>query len=328
MKRIADFGLDDYIDALRSFCGQDLCLYDIRDFSASRELRLTKKRRVHGCPYCMTVKKSPAALAECIREEHAMLQEIPENMPFRIRRCHAGIVQLILPLRLDGELIGGIFWGMRFLKDKRPTQKFLRAFARRYGLNCAELTQCALWTPETTLKNLRDSRILLFLLRDHILSCCRNEMLERNLSRSFAALPDSADPGGGQIPVPRIVRNSLSSEIRNALELIGKKYKDGVSREEIAEQVGLSPSHFSRRFKHETGISFRSYLQECRICAAAYMIKHSKLSVENIAGKLGFSSSAAFNRSFHALTGFSPRRFMFSNAEYPWSEKKRDEERS
>ncbi len=326
MKRFADFGLDDYINALRDFCGQDLCLYDIRDFSASYKLHLSKKQRIHGCPYCMAVKKSPAALAECIREEHAMLQDIPENTPFRIRRCHAGIVQMILPLRLDGDLLGGIFWGMRFLKGRRPNQKFLRAFARRYDLDIAELTRCTCRTPETTLKALRDSSTLLFLLRDHILSCSRNKLLEQNLARSFARPSEISAAGSGTVPTPRILRHSLSPEIRSALELVEKNYKDGVSREEIAEKVGLNPSHFSRRFKHETGISFRSYLQECRICAAAYMIKHSKLRVENIAMKLGFSSSAAFNRSFRALTGFSPRRFMFSNAEYPWSEKTRGDE--
>ena len=37
MKWIADFGLDDYIDALCSSCGQDLWLYDIRECKFFRQ---------------------------------------------------------------------------------------------------------------------------------------------------------------------------------------------------------------------------------------------------------------------------------------------------
>lgn len=318
MKKNLEISLDDYVNALSKQYEMDLCLYDIKDFTASDELRLAKRSRVHNCPYCMAVKRSPKALAECIREEHEILKGIPENQTYRIQKCRAGIVQLIVPLRMNRKLIGGIFAGMCFQKKKRPSKEFLLRFARRCGLSAGEICGSAAMTRDITIKKLRESSILLFLLRDYILYSIHNEELRKKLNRSLPSLPDMGACDPSQIPPPQIQRDDISVEIGKSLEFIGKNYWRGITREAVAEFTGLSVSHFSRRFKRETGSSFRSYLQECLISAAAYMIKHSTLSVENIARRLGFSSSAAFNRSFRTRTGFSPRRFMFSNAEYPW----------
>lgn len=326
MKPAAKPGLDDYIETLSGAFNVDVCLYDIHSFTDDQELRVSRKQRIHNCPCCLAMKRSRAGLSDCILQEHRMLQEVPPDAPWQLRLCRMGVAQLVLPLRPEGKLIGGIFWGMRFLSGRRPGGAALRKLAATYGLDPLELEEMARHTPEISRRKLLDSAPAAMLLRDYILAVRRNRQLRRRLDPRS---PPQTRPGVPLVPEMDLAailppglagRETLSPEMGKVVEFIHRSYWKNISRETVAELASLSPSHFSRRFQSELGCSFRGYLQQCQIAAAAYLLKHSDASVEHIAFKLGFSSGAAFNRSFKSLTGFSPRRFTISNAAYPWSD--------
>lgn len=75
------------------------------------------------------------------------------------------------------------------------------------------------------------------------------------------------------------------------------------------EAVHLSPFHFSRLFKKQTGESFIQYLNRARVERAQNLLLNSDMTVDEISASVGYSSQHYFSRVFRRLTGVSPNQF-------------------
>ena len=99
---------------------------------------------------------------------------------------------------------------------------------------------------------------------------------------------------------------SLSHDIRTPLTSI-LSYT-----ELLAEQVGLSPFHFIRTFKKETGFTPHEYLVRTRIDMAKYLLKNTGMPVKDICFATGFSSESVFCSAFKKSVGMSPKAYKRS----------------
>lgn len=75
---------------------------------------------------------------------------------------------------------------------------------------------------------------------------------------------------------------------------------------DIARAVHVSPSHCSRVFSRHTGMSISGFITCRRLSRARELLETTCLSVTEIAGTLGFSSSTYFTSWFRRMTGVSP----------------------
>jgi len=84
---------------------------------------------------------------------------------------------------------------------------------------------------------------------------------------------------------------------------------DDHSVESLADIAGMSRSAFADQFSTVYGTGPMKLLRDIRMNHAGSLLEHSELPVKRIAELVGFSSRSAFNRSFWAATGKSPRDF-------------------
>jgi len=77
----------------------------------------------------------------------------------------------------------------------------------------------------------------------------------------------------------------------------------------LASMANLSPTYFSTQFKEQTGCSPRDYLRLLRVHRACQLLNDTKLSVKEIAAKLGYQDQFHFSRQFKAFQGVSPSQF-------------------
>jgi AraC-like DNA-binding protein len=77
----------------------------------------------------------------------------------------------------------------------------------------------------------------------------------------------------------------------------------------LAQECGLSVSHFARAFKRSFGSSVHRYLILQRVEAAKALLQHSNHSLSEIALQTGFSDQPAFSRTFGAIVGTTPGRW-------------------
>lgn len=76
--------------------------------------------------------------------------------------------------------------------------------------------------------------------------------------------------------------------------------------EKIAEELHLSEPHLFRLFKANVGKSPMQYLTELRIQHASELLKHSNLSIEQIALCVGYNDGTSFSHRFRKAVGASP----------------------
>jgi AraC family transcriptional regulator len=102
---------------------------------------------------------------------------------------------------------------------------------------------------------------------------------------------------------------SVRFEIEKVIEHINANFYRTVSVEEMASLTALSPSHFSRLFRKETGMSPQEYLIDTRLLRARSYLLTSDKSIIEIANVCGFANSAHLTSSFKSRYGVTPSGF-------------------
>lgn len=76
--------------------------------------------------------------------------------------------------------------------------------------------------------------------------------------------------------------------------------------ESLAKSVAMSRSVFAGRFKKLVGETPLTYLTNWRINRAQELLISEKVSIEEVAFRVGYQSEPAFNRLFKTKTGRTP----------------------
>lgn len=104
--------------------------------------------------------------------------------------------------------------------------------------------------------------------------------------------------------------------VTRAAAYLQQHFSSDVTLEELARFSAVSPEHFSRLFKRETGVGFREYLNLLRLQRAEQMLKQQRdRSVAQIAAECGFGDSNYFSVKFKKMYGISPKQLQLQNAQ-------------
>ena len=94
-----------------------------------------------------------------------------------------------------------------------------------------------------------------------------------------------------------------------ALQYMAQRCGEKMSRDDVAAEVTMSPSHFSRFFKKHLGRGFAEVLTEMRVERAAELISRTDKGLKEIALQTGFGDQSYFTRVFHKLRGMTPAEY-------------------
>jgi AraC family transcriptional regulator len=103
-------------------------------------------------------------------------------------------------------------------------------------------------------------------------------------------------------------------QVKQVLEYIEHHLDHNLSLAEIAQQSGLSPFHFARRFRQTTGESPHQYVVNRRLETAQRLLKETDLPVSQIALMTGFSSQGHFTQTFSRHLGQPPHQYRLRHA--------------
>jgi transcriptional regulator GlxA family with amidase domain len=77
----------------------------------------------------------------------------------------------------------------------------------------------------------------------------------------------------------------------------------------LARQAGMSRRNFDRRFREITGTAALTWLTHQRVLHAQQLLEATRLPVEQVARRCGFSSAAALRQHFRRVTGTAPAAY-------------------
>ena len=127
------------------------------------------------------------------------------------------------------------------------------------------------------------------------------EYLAHHLIYRYSNLSQASPPAMGGLS---------SRRLKLVLEYIEDTLGQPIRLRELAALAGISARHFERGFRQSTGSSPHAYVTDRRLhWARDLLINQPELAIEQIALRLGFSSSSHFSSAFRRQAGLTPTDF-------------------
>jgi signal transduction histidine kinase/AraC-like DNA-binding protein/CheY-like chemotaxis protein len=97
--------------------------------------------------------------------------------------------------------------------------------------------------------------------------------------------------------------------VKRAIAYIQQHHARDMTRQEIAEAIGVSKNYLTQIFHHELGISLWDYLNRYRVMRARELLRATDESITAIAAQVGFDDPSYFGRVFRRQVGCSPQAY-------------------
>ncbi|MBR6708583.1 MAG: helix-turn-helix transcriptional regulator [Clostridia bacterium] len=94
--------------------------------------------------------------------------------------------------------------------------------------------------------------------------------------------------------------------IYRVMRFVQLHFAEDIDEKELAKEIGMSYSYFSRSFKRTTGMTFKSYLNRTRISKAEQILLQNGGTISEIATACGYNSISYFISVYRTITGKTP----------------------
>jgi AraC-like DNA-binding protein len=98
-------------------------------------------------------------------------------------------------------------------------------------------------------------------------------------------------------------------QINVILNRITNNLTEAISAADLAQELDMTESKFSRFFRRATGNTFTDFVNHVRINRACQLLMESDRQITNIGYEVGFNNIANFNRRFLDIKGLTPREY-------------------
>jgi AraC-like DNA-binding protein len=100
-----------------------------------------------------------------------------------------------------------------------------------------------------------------------------------------------------------------NDQINTLVNRIMRDYAQPLSAADMAAELAMSESRFSRFFRRATGNTFTDFVNRIRVNRAGQLLMETDRQVTHICYEVGFNNVANFNRRFLEIKGVTPSEF-------------------
>ena len=96
--------------------------------------------------------------------------------------------------------------------------------------------------------------------------------------------------------------------VNHALDYIRKNY-DTIRVTDVARYIGINRSYLTNIFKKKMGVSPQEYLLQYRLDKGSKLLLETRMSIQEVAQKIGYDNPLTFSKMFKSVYGVSPRNY-------------------
>ncbi len=96
---------------------------------------------------------------------------------------------------------------------------------------------------------------------------------------------------------------------RKARKIIEDNLEDHITVSEIADILDISEYRLQNSFKKVHGTTVYDYMRRAKILRSKNLLRETKLSVMDIAHKIGYENPSKFSTTFKEITGYTPTKY-------------------
>ncbi|KAA0124974.1 helix-turn-helix domain-containing protein [Methylobacterium sp. P1-11] len=122
--------------------------------------------------------------------------------------------------------------------------------------------------------------------------------------------------GGGQMQFSRrgVSAPAGRSALQEVQRWVAARPAEDHGIERLAERAGMSPRHFARLFRAETGLTPAAYVETVRIEAGRRLLETGEIALKQVAGACGFRDVDTLRRAFQRRVGTTPAEYRRRHA--------------
>ena len=212
----------------------------------------------------------------CQRSDTDLLEKCRKTKKIQIHTCHAGLVDVAVPVIFDDEIICYLIFGQ--MKKEENFEKI-----------------------EPLIQKLKVRPKINF------------EELYRNLSffdeSKMQAVVSIAEIVAKHILTEKFLVPKRNSRIEIATEYINLNFSRPLCVDFISKELHISKSSLYEMFHSNFGCTVNEYINSVRIQKACDLLKTTDLPIEEISRQTGFSKASYFTRVFKKTMNVTPLKY-------------------
>jgi ligand-binding sensor protein/AraC-like DNA-binding protein len=282
--------------------------------------------------FCKTVRAHPHYSQFCEKcDSRGGLEATRLQKPY-IYICHMGVLDLAIPIIVDGQYIGAVMAGQVLIKDDLEKESLEKIVNNKYNEvdhdSNRQLEELFTKLPVMTLDRVKAVASMMFHISNYIveealLKINLNEMSHIDFQGEKLNTTDTPEIYKVELlnhntnmdfNDVRIISQNKENKmlyknniiLRPALEYIQINYSRAITLDEMASLCNISTSYFSKLFKKALGDKFANYINKVRVKRAKELLETTDMPILNISLDLGFEDCGYFIKVFKKLEGVTP----------------------
>lgn len=233
--------------------------------------------------YCKLIQSNQKNLNKCNCSNCEAFLHCKDSDELYIYKCHAGLFEAMLNLKIDHNIVGYIMFGQ--ISDiKNNLERFKSLKENLSNINISDFKKEEIINSLTykSLDEIKAISIILLALSKYVLS-------EKYVS---------------------FKRNEFKKELDNIILNNLETHK--LTSNFIAKKLGINRTKLFLNAKAYLDISLNEYILEKKLSSARFLLQNNDLSIEEIAFKTGFNTYSYFLKSFKKRYKMTPYKYKLS----------------
>ena len=231
--------------------------------------------------YCRALQKNAMGKSACEHSDKMLLEKCKKSKKTEMHICHAGLVNVAIPLLYDDIIIGYIIFGR--MKPNTDFDKICKHISE-LGIDTSEAERLYLDIPLFESDKIKSVSNIAIMLAKYIL-------------------------------LKNMIRPDLSESMQKAVDYISQNLHSELCVKDISKSINVSKSVLYKNFHSHFNCTVSEFIHTKRIEKALELITKTDLSIEEISQKVGFSSASYFSKIFKKQTGLSPLKYKKNSHE-------------
>ncbi len=234
--------------------------------------------------FCQLVNSTDGGRIACESCDIEAWRECYKKRKPIVYRCHLGLIEIAVPLIIQGEVLGFLTSGqfMNFDPDKKKFKK-IESEIKKHGISLPKAKKRYYDIPVIKKEKAMILVDLISIIAEHIVEA-ENKILA-------------------------LRKHYRSDRIWQAQEYINLHFTEQISLEAAASASNLSVSRFQHVFREKLNTTLTSYVNDLRINEAKNMLMNTDRRITGIAFQSGFRNLSHFNRVFKKKVGCTPGEY-------------------
>lgn len=229
-------------------------------------------------PYCRLIQSTAFGYNLCMQCDAQALRSIGKKNRPVIYRCHAGLLEVGVPVREREELMAYLMIG-QVLDDSPAEEQWAKARRQvSWYEDQAALCEAYLNTEQVSVNYLRAYA--------DVISACASYIWMRDYVKEYAS------------PLVRALEH-----------YVDEHYMENLSLEEIARELNLGRTKLCETAQEFFGCSVHDLIRQRRMRAAENLLSSTDMPVAEVAEAVGYRDSSYFVKCFKRHCGETPLRY-------------------